>query len=66
MIKYDMIFFFTNRYKYNVDQICYIHYIHVILEAGIFLVFRQFAIHTETLRRTVSFLLPSAASVLHP
>lgn len=62
MIKYDMIFFFTNRYKYNVDQICYINYIHLIsLEAGKFPVFRQFIIYTETLRRTTSFLLPNVA-----
>lgn len=47
MIKYDMIFF-TNRYKYNVDQICYINYIHLIsLEAGRVLIFRQFTIYTE-------------------
>lgn len=61
MIKYDD-FFFTNRYKYNVDQICYINYVHLIsLEAGIFLIFRQFIIYTETLRRTISLLLPNAA-----
>lgn len=55
--------FFTNRYKYNVDQICYINYVHLIsLEAGIFLIFRQFIIYSEplrrTLRRTIGFLLP--------
>lgn len=62
MIKYDMIFFFTNRYKYNVDQICYINYVQLIsLEAGIFLIFRQFIIYTEILRRTISFLLPDVA-----
>lgn len=54
--------FFTNRYKYNVDQICYIYYIHLIsLEAGIFLISRQIIIYTETLRRTISFLFPDVA-----
>lgn len=67
MIKYDMIFFFTNRYKYNVDQICYINYIHLIsLEAGRVLIFRQFTIYTETLRRTVSFPLPDVAFFFPP
>lgn len=28
-------FFFTNRYKYNVEQVCYINYVHLVsLEAG--------------------------------
>lgn len=45
-------FFFTNRYKYNAAQIFYINYIHLIsLEAGIFLIFRQFIVYTETPRR---------------
>lgn len=52
--------FFTN--SYNVDQMCYINYVHLIsLEAGMLLIFRQFIIYTEPLRRTFSFLLPSAA-----
>lgn len=50
--------FFTNRYKYNADQIFYINYIHLIsLEAGIFLILKQFFIYTEALRRIISFLL---------
>lgn len=50
--------FFTNRYKYNADQIFYINYIHLIsLEAGIFLILKQFIIYTEALRRIISFLL---------
>ena len=50
--------FFTNRYKYNADQIFYINYIHLIsLEAGIFLILKQFFINTEALRRIISFLL---------
>lgn len=53
-----MIFFFTNRYKYNADQIFYINYIHLIsLEAGIVLLFKQFIIYTEALRRIISFML---------
>lgn len=51
--------FFTNRYKYNVDQICYINYVHLnSLEAGIFLIFKQFIMYSEPLRRTIGFLLP--------
>lgn len=54
-----MIFFLQIDTNNNVDQICYIHYIHLTsLEAGAVLIFRQFIIYTETLRRTISFLLP--------
>jgi hypothetical protein len=63
-----MTWFFTSRYIYNVHQICYIHYVHFVsLEAGIFLIFRvaeillifeQFIIYTEPLRRTISLLPP--------
>lgn len=50
--------FFTNRYKYNADQIFYINYIHLIsLGAGIFLILKQLIIYTEALRRIISFLL---------
>lgn len=60
-------FFFTNRYKYNVDQICYINYVHLIsLEAGMLLIFRQFIIYTEPLRRTFSFLLSQCCLLLSP
>lgn len=66
MIKYDMIFF-TNRYKYNADQIFYINYIHLIsLEAGLVVIFRQSIICTETLIRTISLLLPDAAFLSVP
>lgn len=68
MIKYDMIFFFlqidTNN---NVDRICYIHYIHLMsLEAGGVLMFRQFIVCMETLRRTIGFLLPAVAFLFLP